>query len=448
MRLTVPTFRRAALLLALAAALHGVLYIPLVSKTEGTDTWTYVAAANAILDGTYSTPLRAGFIFVYPLGFFDITGARFPEETWEAPERQVFRPPGYPAYLALFGKSELIDADHTPALLGHGVLFGIGALLLMLAVRRWWGENVALLAGVLYAFDPWSKHYVPLALSETLAGLVALAGLYLFTRAWQESPLRWWAATGVAAAALALVRAVFVFATPLLVLAALLRPGDARTRLSRAGIAALGSAILLVPWLTWTNSVVDRPAMSAWGQGFNLMLAASGEGHGKTSTEVEADPQFKDRMDSIRELAPSPEALVTDPTAHPRYLDRADRVLREDAIELYGERLRDEPHQVAWEVAYRMWFLWNAHKDWYQPSGLALIPLRALDWLLIVLGLAGAAIAVTRGGAGRAVVLMLVAYTIVIGTHHVEARFAIPLRGVFLALVALSLATLWRQRRG
>ncbi len=448
MRLTVPTFRRAALLLALAAALHGVLYIPLVSKNEGTDTWTYVASANAILDGTYSTPLRAGFIFVYPLGFFDITGTQFPEETWDAPERQVFRPPGYPAYLALFGKSKLIDGDHTAALLGHGVLFGLGALLLMFAARRWWGENVALVAGLLYAVDPWSKHYVPLALSETLAGLVALAGLYLLTRAWQESRPGWWAATGVAVGALALVRAVFVFAAPLLVVAALLRAGDVRARLLRAGTAAVGSAILLIPWLAWTNSVVDRPAMSAWGQGFNLILAASGEGPDRSSAELETDPEFSARMERVRELAPSREALLADPTAHPRYLDRADRYLRDEAIDLYGERLRKEPHRVAWEVVYRMWFLWNAHKDWYQPSGLALIPLRALDWLLVVLGLAGAGIALTRGGAGRAVVLLLVAYTVVIGTHHVEARFATPLRGVFLALVALSLVTLWRQRRG
>ena len=48
-------------------------------------------------------------------------------------------------------------------------------------------------------------------------------------------------------------------------------------------------------------------------------------------------------------------------------------------------------------------------------------------------------IAVARGGAGRAAVAFLAAYTLVLGTHHVEARFAMPLRGVFLSLVALAL---------
>ena len=53
-------FRRVALILSVVAGLHGLLYVPLVSKNEGTDTWTYVATANAILDGAYSTPLQAG----------------------------------------------------------------------------------------------------------------------------------------------------------------------------------------------------------------------------------------------------------------------------------------------------------------------------------------------------------------------------------------------------
>ena len=87
----------------------------------------------------------------------------------------MFRPPGYPSYLALFGKDKVFRGDHTAPLIGQALLFGIGAYLLMLTVRRWWGEGVALLGGLLYAVDPWSKHYVALVLSETLAGTVALA---------------------------------------------------------------------------------------------------------------------------------------------------------------------------------------------------------------------------------------------------------------------------------
>jgi hypothetical protein len=446
-RLSRPSFRRSALILAALAALHGLLYIPLVDTNEKTDTWSYVASANALLDGGYSTPLQAGFYFVYPTGWFDITGARIAESAWDEPERQVFRPPGYPAYLALFGKDKVFRGDHTAPLIGQALLFGIGAYLLMLTVRRWWGEGVALFGGLLYAVDPWSKHYVALVLSETLAGTIAIALLYVFTRAWEHPTWARWLGAGALAAVLALVRAVFVIAPVLLVLAALVRHGTTRERLARAAATAAASAVLIVPWLAWTHSVVGRATMSVWGEGYNLVLAASGEGQGTTAGDVEAEPTFQARMDRIRRNVPSATETAADPTAHPRYLSSADEQAREDAFDLYRERLADDPLDVLWDDLYRMWFLWNAHEDWYQPSGLALVPFRALDVLLVALALLGAAVALARGGAGCAVVVFLAAYTLVLGTHHVEARFAMPLRGVFLSLVSLALATAWRQRR-
>jgi 4-amino-4-deoxy-L-arabinose transferase-like glycosyltransferase len=424
------------------------MYVPLVSINEETDTWTYVASANAIRDGSYSTPLKAGFYFVFPQGWFDITGARVAESVWQAPEHQVFRPPGYPLYLALFGEKEVVGGDHTAALIGQAVLFGLGAYLLMLSVRRWWGEGAALLAGLLYAVDPWSKHYVALVLSETLATTAALAGIYLFTRAWESGGLRWWIGTGLAAGALALVRAVFVLAAPLAVVGALAAPGPARARVLRAAASAAASALLLLPWLAWTNDAVDRPVLAVWGEGYNLLLAAEGEGYGKTAAEVEANPAFQARLDRVRRAVPSEAELSRDPEAHPRYLERADAELRDHARALYRERLAEEPAQVGWELLYRTWFLWNAHEDWYQPSGAALLALRMLDWLLLVLALAGSAIAVARGGAGRGVVVLLAFYTLVLGTHHVEARFAMPLRGLMLALVALAVTTALHRARG
>jgi dolichyl-phosphate-mannose-protein mannosyltransferase len=429
-------FRRFALALAIAAGLHGLLYVPLVSTHVETDSWTYIASANAIRDGSYSTPLKAGFVYVYPKGWFDITGAPLPRATWQAKERQAFRPPGYPLYLSLFGRKDVLADDHTVALLGQAVLFSVGAWLLMLTVRSWWGERVALASGLLYAVDPWSKHYVPLVLSETLAGTVAVTGLYAFTRAWQKPRVRRWALTGALAGALALVRAVFVLAAPLAVLAAALRRGSARERLVRAAVTAACSALLLVPWLAWTNHVAGRPTMSVWGEGYNLILAASGEGHDATAADVEARPEFRARPERIHRLEPSAGELLSDPTAHPRYLQRADAELRREAQHLYRERLGP---QVVWEGVYRAWFLWSAHEDWSQPSALR-IPFLALDFALLGFALAGSALGFSRGGAGRAAVVLLGAYTVVLATHHVEARFGMPLRGIFLAVVALALS--------
>jgi hypothetical protein len=447
-RLRRPSFRRGALLIAVLAGFHGLLYFPFVDTHEETDSWTYVAAANAIRGGSYSTPLKAGFYYRFPDGWFDITGARIAERVWQAPERQAFRPPGYPLYLSLFGKKQIVGATHTAALVTQGVLFALGALFLMATVRRWWGDGLALGAGALYAFDPWSKHYVPLVLSETLAATVALAVAYALTRAWSGRGVGWWIATGVLAASLSLVRAVFVLAVPLVVLAAALRRAEARDRVFRAVATGAAAAALLGPWVAWTNDAVGRPTMAAWGEGYNFLLAASGEGHARSSREVETDESFAARLDAIRRELPSTADLARDPRAHPRYLSDADEALRSDARSLYSERLRDEPLQVLWEAAYRMWFLWNAHADWYQPDGVALAALTALDWLLLALAFVGSAVALRRGGAARAIVVALVVYTAVLGTHHVEARFGMPLRGLFLALVALALAELARTASG
>ena len=54
---------RVALLLALVGALHGILYAPLVSENVAPDTPSYRAAGEALLDGSYTTPISAGFYY-------------------------------------------------------------------------------------------------------------------------------------------------------------------------------------------------------------------------------------------------------------------------------------------------------------------------------------------------------------------------------------------------
>src|SRR5215208_3785776 len=218
-------FQRAAVLMAAAAALHGLAYVPLVHRHVTTDTDTYVAAAEAIEHGSYSTPLRAGFYFTYPVGFFDLTGVHFPRSPlWQAEEKQAFRTPGYPLLLAAVGGGGPGFARYA-ALVVQALLLGLATWLLALTVRRWWGPVPALAAALLYALDPYSKHYVTLIVTETLATVVAVATAYAFTRAWDERATLCWAASGAGAAALTLVRPAFVLAIPLVVVAAALCRG-------------------------------------------------------------------------------------------------------------------------------------------------------------------------------------------------------------------------------
>jgi 4-amino-4-deoxy-L-arabinose transferase-like glycosyltransferase len=433
------SFTRLALVLALVGALHGLLYVPLVSNHIQTDSWTYTAAGEAILEGSYSTPLRAGFYYVFPEGFYDITGRRVSRAAWEAPERQAFRPPGYPLFLAALGGGEGTTSEKA-VLLAQALLFGAGVWLLALTVRRWWGPTPALAAAALYAIDPYSKHYVTLILSEALSGFLALATAYTFTRAWQERSLAWWAASGALAASLTLTRAVFIFVVPLLVVAAV-----RRSRVSAAAAVALAAAVFLLPWLAWTTSVTGKPVLASWGEGYNLLLAAHGEGLGRTQTEVSENTVFLRDYESVRRLAPTREQLLSDPDAHPRYMASADAELRDLARSRYRERLADEPARVGWEFLYRAFFLWNAHEDWLQPSGFALLLLRAVDVVVLALIALGLVLAIARGGAARAVALSLLVYTAIIATHHVEARFAMPVRGLALAFAAFGV--LWLLSR-
>jgi membrane-associated phospholipid phosphatase len=242
-----PRFQRLALLLAAISSLHGLVYVPFVDHNFVTDSATYVASAEAILDGGYSTPLIAGFYFdttgtLAISDNLDLTGLRLDRRAWNALERQAFRPPGYPLVLAAVGGGR--DGASQAAALGlQALLFGLGAWLLALTLRRWWGPGLALVGTAAYAFDPWSKHYVALVMSEVSAGVLVLATAHALTRAWNSKASGWWVAAGALAAALTLVRAVFVVAVVLVAAGALLRRAPARIRVRAVAAAVLAAAV-------------------------------------------------------------------------------------------------------------------------------------------------------------------------------------------------------------
>ena len=150
-------FSAAVVVLSLLAALQGLVYIPYVGPYLG-DSETYMAPARALLDGGYSTPL----------GPVDVTGLQIPPGARSALERQTYRTPGYPLLIAATGGGEL--GWELDVLLGaQAALLGLATALLMLTLRRIWDERLALVGGLLFALDPFTKHYVPRVLSEVLA---------------------------------------------------------------------------------------------------------------------------------------------------------------------------------------------------------------------------------------------------------------------------------------
>jgi 4-amino-4-deoxy-L-arabinose transferase-like glycosyltransferase len=420
------------MLLALAAAVvggvHGFVYVPFAGHVLG-DTPTYTAPAQALLSGSYSTPLPK----------VDVTGLRIPTSARGALERQTYRTPGYPLLLAgVGGGTTQRSIDVVIAV--QAMLSGLTVLLLALVFRRLWNERVALLGAYLAALDPFTKHYVTRILTEVLAGVLVAAAAYAFVRAWQSRGIAAWAVFGALGAALALTRPLFVFALPLAVLGLALRRIPLRDRLRAIAATVAAAAVLLAPWLAWTSAATGRPMMQSFGEGWNLLLAAHGEGLRRTAVEVQASPAFRRDFDSVHRFAPSADALRRDPDAHPRYLVRADAQQRDRAFDLYETRLRNDPLDVIGETAYRAYFLWMAHEDWRQPGGLPLLGLRLLDWLTLLIVGAGVIAALRLGGAGRALAIFLLTFTAVNAVHHVEARYAMPVRELALGYAAFALA--------
>jgi 4-amino-4-deoxy-L-arabinose transferase-like glycosyltransferase len=409
---------------------HGLLYVPFISPHTTMDTPTYLAPAHAILHGSYTTPLPA----------LDSTYLRIPASDAGAPERQTMRTPGYPLLLAAVGGGKPgLPRDVLYAV--QALLCGAATFLLTLIARRLWNERLGLLAGALYAVDPYSKRYVSIVLTEVLATFLAVAAAYAFVRARQERSAAWWAASGALLAALTLTRPLFALAIPLAALAAL------AVRAWRGALALAAATVLLVgPWLGWTDSATGKPVLASFGEGWNLLLAAHGEGP-RTTAEVEYSKDYSREFNSVHRFAPSATALRIDPDAHPHYLVRADSAQRRIAWHVYGRRLRHEPVTVAGEVLYRAAFLWSAHRDWHQPAGgLGLLALELVSWITIAVAAAGVLLALRRGGPARDLALFLLVFTLVNAIHHVEARYSVPVRGLELAFAALALGAL-RPRR-
>jgi Dolichyl-phosphate-mannose-protein mannosyltransferase len=442
-------FGIALFVLSAIGTLHGLVYAPFVNPHRTLDSPAYEAAAHAILDGSYSTPLgdlvpsTLGFrTQPTPLGDVDLTGLHLSPAERRAKERQTVRTPGYPLLLALVGGGS--TAASRGALYGvQAVLLGLAVALLGLFGRLVWDERAGLAAAALYALDPFTKRYVSLVLTETLAGVLAVGCAYFYARAWGSGRTAWWGVTAVTLAALTLTRPAFAILLPLLALAPVLRRARLPSRIAGSAAVVVCAGALLAPWLVWTTSVTGRTVLASFGDGWNLLLAAHGEGPDRSLAVVLADPSYERDFGSVRQLAPAPAVFIRDPDAHGRYLAAADARQRRLAFETYRRRLRHDPAEVVEEVAYRGYLLWMADKDWRQPvNAVVREPLRALDWITIALAAGGIVLALVAGGPARGPGIALLVFTAFSAIQHVEPRYGLPLRGLLLAFAALSILRL------
>ena len=285
-----------------------------------------------MLDGEYTTPLVAGYYYTYPIGFFDLTGVHVTDESvFGAPERQAFRAPGYPAYLAVLGgggrgRPARACADRTGApLRARDAAARVHRARLVGAGRRPRVGGGVCARPVLEALrdDPavGAARRVPRrspACSRTRAPCAA-------------GTSRWWAATGALAGALTLVRAVFVFAVPLVVArrAAAARGAAAAAPRRRSAAQRCCSS----PGSPGRTTRPDARCSPTGGRATTCSsprTARASAGRRRRSPRIRRSSRDLERP---HRYAPSREQLLRDPEAHPRYLARADAEVRSRAVE-------------------------------------------------------------------------------------------------------------------
>jgi hypothetical protein len=449
-RLARLTFAQIAVLVALIGSVHGLVASQLYRTHQTNDSITYTAPAHALLHGSYSTRLEDEYRREGKNIGVDIAGVQIPASARRVVEPAVLRTPGYPVLLALVGggvSKRSLDA----LFVVQALLCGATIYLLELLVFRLWGPRPAVLAGVLYALDPFSKLYVALVLTEVLAGFLAVAALYAFMRAWERRmPLRW-AAVGALVAMLVLVRPNFLFVLPLAAVvaaAATIRHGWRRCSLTLGSFVA-AAAVIVGPWAGWTTSVVGTPVLTDWQSGPVLLAGAVGEIHPRTPAQVQSNRLYRETFQAAVRGEPSAATLRVDPNAHPRFLQQANARLQHKAVETYRRRLRSQPFKVASEILRRSYSLWIAHADraQRQTHGALQDLLRLTDWITVALAAVGGVVALGRGAVSRMIVAFLILFTLVSATAYVEPRYSIPLRGVLLALAALAIIELMARAR-
>ena len=400
-------------------------------------------------------PLRsdAGEYFSYAYNLHH-SGVYSMEPTWRDPARQAvpdaLRTPGYPLFLLLAGEPVPDLAWlHRISLLQAGL--GVASVLLAwLVSRRFLGEKLALLAGLMVAINPWLVAANTYLLTESLFTFLLLAATLQTLRAVDAVGGRPWQAlaAGLLWGLCSLVRPTMQFLPLACVLLSLLPA--MKTCRRPALLVLLGFALAVSPWVL-RNQLVD-----VGDSGSRLMVNALAHG---------SYPGFM-----YRDQAESFEF----PYRHDPEYANFSRDLPSVLAHIGAEFRRQPLRQAQWYLLGKPWYFLSLED--VQSSDIMIYPLlrspyfgdrrfesmrsfvRAVHWPLVLLALLAMALLALRAGAlgldereRRAAMLVAIAVAYAIALHMVVApfpRYSIPFRPLLFALALLPLQAAWRAWRG
>lgn len=241
------SFIAASLVVLASAALSRAFFVAFAPFWAG-DSYEYDAIARNLLAGE---------------GYSLIAGAP-----------TVFRPPGYPLFVATV---YAISGESAGAVLAAQVAVGaVATWIVYVAARRVVDERSAVSGAILAGLYPHISFYAATVLSETLAFLFVSVGLLAAT--YLQGARRPLLAATVCGAALALagLTSPRLAALPVAILAVVgLHRVPVAHLLRLTAAMALGYALVLAPWVIRNVAVFGRPIPATVGQsGLNLWLSA------------------------------------------------------------------------------------------------------------------------------------------------------------------------------
>jgi 4-amino-4-deoxy-L-arabinose transferase-like glycosyltransferase len=276
------SFRLALLAIVAAGVLFRVGYVVVV-KGDPPDTCGQELCGDAVYYATQAKRLSDGELFTQPppRGELVIEGVEVPQLA--AGEPVADHPPLTSIVVA--PANLIVDGSFVQrlvmALVGGGVIALIGLL-----GRQVGGDRVGLLSAGLAAVYPnlWMNDVVVMA--EALTALL-VAGVLLATYRYRErpDPIHAVVAGGLVGLA-ALARSEQLLLLPVIVVPMMvtLRDQALRKRLGRVGLAALGTLVVVAPWVLFNLARFDEPVTLSTNDGLTLLGANCDDVYSGSST--------------------------------------------------------------------------------------------------------------------------------------------------------------------
>lgn len=183
----------------------------------------------------------------------------------------AYRPPLYPLVLATLPRVIHVSA---PAIGLLHLVIGLATVALVFQLAKEWQLGpLAWLPAVVVACDPILLVQSVQIMSETLATLLAVVGLWMLTRFSKQPTPLWAAAVGASLALATLCRPVFVVWLLLVIPVVLLQRLSWKERTTNVALFLLASLIVVGPWAWRNQKQFGRPIFTTTHGGYTLLLA-------------------------------------------------------------------------------------------------------------------------------------------------------------------------------